>query len=213
MPPLLLALVGWPLLQAALVPEVRPLLSPLPPPPPGTYTVLVVDWGLHTAIVVEQPPGWRLGPPGAETAPFLEVAWGDRRYFSGADRGPGAVLAALFLPSESVLFLAGHPDPPPLAGSVRVLQRQVDGPTLQALATSLVGSLRRDAAGERPPPLPGPAIAGGRFYPALGRYHWSRNCNLWTVRRLRDAGLARHVAGVVLTLQVPPRLRGFRPRH
>ena len=79
MPPLLLALVGWPLLLAALVPEGRPPLAPLPPPPPGSYTVLVVDWGLHTAIVVEQPPGWRLGPPGTETAPFVEVAWGDRR--------------------------------------------------------------------------------------------------------------------------------------
>lgn len=212
MPPLLLALVGWPLLQAALVPEFRDALDHLPPPPPGSYTVLVADWGLHTAIVVEQPPGWSLGPPGAETAPFLEVAWGDRRYFTAADRGPGAVLTALFLPTDSVLFLAGHPDPPPLAGSVRVLERQVDGPTLQALLTSLEGSLPRDPEAGRPPPLPGPAIAGGRFYPALGRYHWSRNCNLWTVRRLRDAGLARHPAGVVLTLQVPPRLRGFRLR-
>jgi hypothetical protein len=210
MPPVLLALVGWPLLLAALVPEVRPPLPPLPPPPPGSYTVLVVDWGLHTAIVVEQPPGWRLGPPGAETAPFVEVAWGDRRYFSGADRSAAAVLAALVLPSDAALLIAGHADPPRLSGSVRVLERQVDGPTLQALATSLEGSLRRDAAGERPVPLPGSPIAGARFYPALGRYHWSRNCNLWTVRRLRDAGLARHPAGVVLTPQVPARLRGFR---
>ncbi|MEX1323046.1 MAG: DUF2459 domain-containing protein [Synechococcaceae cyanobacterium] len=213
MPPLLLALLGWSLLRATLVPEPRAGLAPLPAPPPDNYTVLVADWGLHTAIVVEQPPGWRLGPPGAEAAPFLEVAWGDRRYFSAADRGPGAVLAALFLPTDSVLFLAGHPDPPLLAGSVRVLERQVDGPTLQALLTSLEGSLRRNPAGGRSTPLPDQGTAGGRFYPAHGSYHWSRNCNLWTVRRLRQAGLARHPAGVLFTAQVPLRLRGFRPRR
>ena len=206
----LLELVGRPLLHAAVVPEPRAPLVRLPQPPAGRYTVLVVDWGHHTAIVVQQPPGWRLGPPGAEAAPFLEFAWGDRRYFHGGERGPQALVAALFLPTDSVLFLAGHPDPPRLAGTVAVWERQVEAPTLRALLTALERSARRDRDGERLPALPRRPGQGGRFVPAHGTYLWTRNCNGWTVGRLQEAGLATGATGVLVAAQVPGRLRGFR---
>ncbi|MCP9860850.1 MULTISPECIES: DUF2459 domain-containing protein [unclassified Cyanobium] len=208
---LLLELVGRPLLQPIARPEPRAQLAPLPLPPAGPYTVLVADWGHHTSIVVQQPPGWRLGPPGAEAAPFVEVAWGDRRYFHGADRSPQALAAALFLPTDSVLFLAGHPDPPRLQGTVAVWQRQVEAPTLQALLTALERSAQRTPAGERRAPLPSRPDHGGRFVHAHGAYLWTRNCNWWTVQRLREAGLATDPTGVVVAAQVPGRLRGFRP--
>lgn len=209
--PLLLELVGRPLLHAVVVPEPRAPLVRLPQPPAGRYTVLVADWGHHTAIVVQQPPGWRLGPPGAEPAPFLEVAWGDRRYFHGGERSPQAVVAALFLPTDSVIFLAGHPDPPRLAGTVALWERQVDAPTLGALLSALERSARRDRDGERLPPLPPRPGQRGRFFPAHAAYLWSRNCNWWTVQRLREAGLASAPTGVVVAAQVPGRLRGFQP--
>jgi hypothetical protein len=188
-----------------------PLAEAVPLPPDGSYRVLVVDWGLHTAIVAQQPPGWRLGPPGAEAAPFLEAAWGDRRYYGEAERHPVAVAAALFLPTESVLFLAAHPDPPRLQGARRVLERRVDAPTLQALLTSLERRFRRGPEGSRAAPLPWPAGGSARFFPAKSTYLWNRNCNWWTVRRLGDAGLAHSAWGVLLPLQVPGRLIGFRP--
>ena len=209
--PVLLELVAWPMLQAAVVPEPRAPRVRLPQPPAGSYTVLVADWGHHTAIVVQQPPGWRLGPPGAEAAPFLEVGWGDRRYFHGGERSPQTLVAALFLPTDSVLFLAGHPDPPRLAGTVAVRERQVDAPTLRALLSALEGSARRYRDGARLPPLPPRPGQRGRFFPARGAYLWSRNCNWWTVRRLGEAGLDSDPTGVVVAPQVPGRLRGFRP--
>jgi len=206
-------MVGGPLLYAAVQPEPRAALAPLPLPPPGRYSVLVADWGLHTAIVLEQPPGWRLGPPGAEAAPFLEVAWGDRRYYAAGDRRPHAVAATLFLPTDAVLFLAGHPDPPRLAGAARVYERQVDAPTLQALLTSLERSQRRSPGGGRPHPLPPPAGRAARFLPALGTYLWTRNCNWWTLQRLNDAGLATPPVGVLFSRQVPAHLQGFSLRR
>lgn len=210
---ILLALVGWPLLHAAVQSEPRARLpAPLPLPPPGSYAVLVADWGLHSAIVVEQPPGWRLGPPGAEAAPFLEIAWGDRRYYAAGDRRPQAVAAALFLPTEAALFLAGHPDPPLLKGAVRVHERRVDAPTLHALLTSLERSLPRRPAGGRPDPLPLPAGRTARFLPAHGAYLWTRNCNWWTLQRLSDAGLAAPPLGVLFSRQVPAHLQGFQQR-
>jgi hypothetical protein len=207
----LLELVGRPWLHAAVVPEPRAPLVRLSQPPPGRYRVLVADWGHHTSIVLQQPPGWRLGPPGAEAAPFLEFAWGDRRYFHGGERGPLALVGALFLPTDAVLFLAGHPDPPRLSGAVAAWERQVEAPTLQALLGALERSARRDRDGGRLPALPWRPGQGGRFVPAHGTYLWTRNCNGWTVGRLQEAGLATGATGVVLASQVPGRLLGFRP--
>lgn len=199
------------LLLLALPLAVRAAPLPLAQPPSGSYRVLVVDWGLHTAIVVEQPPGWRLGPPGAEAAPFLELAWGDRRYYAEGQRRPDAVAATLLLPTASVLFLAAHPDPPRLRGARRVLARQVDGPTLHRLLSGLEASVRRAPSGGRADPLPQPVAGAARFFPAEGPYLWHRNCNWWTVRRLGEAGLAGPAWGVLLPLQVTARLRGFDP--
>jgi len=202
-------MVGFPPCYAILTPEERPRLPSLPLPPTGTYRVLVVDWGYHTAIVVQQPPGWRLGPPGAEDALFLEYAWGDRRFYLESDYRPHALFATLFLPTEAVLYLRGHPDPPSLGGAEAVFSRIVDAATLRALLGELEGAVRRGAAGARWPPYAPAAGYPGRFYPAHGAYLWARDCNWWTVARLARVGLADGPAGVVFTTQVAGRLREF----
>lgn len=202
----------FPPLFAALVPERRPALPPLPVPPPGTYRVLVADWGYHTAVVVEQPPGWRLGPAGEESARFLEYAWGDRRFYLESDYRPHALLGTLFLPTASVVYLDGHADPPPLGGAEAVWARSVDASTLHALLAELERSVRHVSGGARVPAYPAAAGYGGRFYPAHGTYLWARDCNWWTVARLAAVGLASGPVGVVFTPQVPGRLRGFARR-
>jgi hypothetical protein len=201
----------FPILYAAFTPEHRPATEQLPAPPPGAYRVFVVDWGYHTAIVVEQPRGWRLGPPGEEAAAFLEYAWGDRRFYLDSDFRPHAVFATLFLPTESVLYLDGRPDSASATRGARVtMERTIDADTLRALLTELDRSARRASDGSRMPPYPPAAGYSGRFYPAYGDYLWTRNCNWWTVARLGAVGLAGRAAGVVLTAQVPRRLHGFR---
>ena len=200
--------LGFPPLYAAVVREVRPALT-LPVPPAASYRVFVVDWGYHTAIIIEQPRGWRLGPPGEETAPFVEYAWGDRRFYLESDFRPHVLFATLVLPTETVLYVDGRPDPPRLGGAEAVLTRTIDAPALHALITELERSARRAADGAREAPLPPAAGYGGRFYPAHGVYLWARDCNWWTVARLAGAGLADGGAGVLFTTQVPGRLRGF----
>jgi len=202
--------IVFPIVYAAFTPEHRPATEQLPVPAPGAYRVFVVDWGYHTAIIVEQPRGWRLGPPGEEAAAFLEYAWGDRRFYLDSDFRPHAVFATLFLPTESVLYLDGRADPPSTRGARVTMERTIDADTLRALLTELDRSARRASDGSRMPPYPPAAGYSGRFYPAYGDYLWTRNCNWWTVARLRTVGLAGRAAGVVLTAQVPGRLRGFR---
>jgi uncharacterized protein DUF2459 len=201
--------IVFPTVYAAVTPERLPATEQLPAPAPGAYHVFVVDWGYHTAIVVEQPRSWRLGPPGKEAAAFLEYAWGDRRFYLESDFRPHAVFATLFLPTESVLYLDGRPDPPSTRGARATMERTIDADTLRALLTELDRSVRRTSDGSRMSPYPPAAGYSGRFYPAYGEYLWTRNCNWWTVARLGTVGLAGRAAGVVLTAQVPGRLHGF----
>ncbi len=205
---LLFALL-FPPLYVLFVPEQRGADLALPLPPTGTYRVFVADLGYHTAIIVEQPRGLRLGPPGEEAAPFLEYAWGDRRFYLQSDFRPHALFATLVLPTESVLYIDGR-DAPPHAGTMRnILERTVDAMTLHRLLTELERSARRNRSGARQSPFaPAPGYRG-RFYPAHGAYLWTRDCNWWTVARLAEAGLAGAPAAVFITRQVPGRLRGF----
>ena len=181
-------------------------------PPPATdgdrYRVLVANWGYHTAIILEQPPGWALGPPGEETARFVEFAWGDRRYYMESNYWPHAVFATLILPTASVTYVDGR-DAPPARGFRALYAREVSAAELRALASELESSIRHDAAGARAPafaPVPG---YPGRFLPGVGSYLWWINCNRWTVDRLSAAGLAESGRGVIFSGDVASRLAGF----
>ena len=209
---LLFALL-FPLAYALVVPEERGAEVAVPVVPPGRYRVHVADWGYHTAIVLEQPPGWSMGPTGEERAPFLEYAWGDRRFFMESDYRPHAVFATVALPTASVLYLDGRPDPPSLEGARAVYSRTVDAPTLHRLIRELERTFRRTLDGARLAAHPAAPGYGGRFYPARGRYLWTRNCNWWTVKRLAAAAMAGDDAGVILSGQVAGRLREFEPER
>ncbi len=202
----------FPLLYDALAPTPAPPPVRLGEPPAGRYTIRVANWGYHTSIVLPQPPGWTLGPPGRERAPYVEYAWGDRGFYRDSDFRPHAVFATLVLPTPSVAYVAGRATPPAARDGARaVYAREVDGRGLRALAAELERTIRHDAAGRRAPPDDPVAGYPGRFYDAYGSYLWTRDCNRWTVDRLAAAGLARPGGLVVLAGQVAGRLRGFRP--
>ena len=214
---LVLCVVGAVIAFALLFPVAYALIvtveqGPAPvvaPVPDGTYHVYVVDWGYHTAIVVPQPIGFALGPPGNERAPYLEYAWGDKRFYMESDFNPWSVFATLVLPTASVLYLEGHSNPPSFAGARGVYVRDVNATTLRALFVELERTIERERDGERSPAYAEHEGYRGRFYPAHGRYLWTRDCNWWTVQRLRATGLAGNSAGVVLSRQVAGRLRAF----
>ena len=198
-----------PLLHAALVRDDRPALRVrLADPPPGTYTVHVADWGYHSAVIVPQVAGWRLGPAGRETAAFVEYAWGDRAFYRDSDFRPHALYATLALPTPSVAYVEGH-DAPPVRGPRALYARQVDAATLRALVTELERSVRQDATGRRVGASAPVRGYRGRFHDAHGAYSWAHDCNHWTVARLAAVGLATSPRGVVLSGQVAGRIIGF----
>ena len=194
----------------ALTADEQPVVRiAMPAPDRAAYQVYVVAWSYHTAIILEQPRGWTLGPRGEERAPFVEYAWGDRRFYMESNFWPHAVFAALFLPTASVTYVAGRSRPP--AGGFRSMHvRTVSGAELMAIAVELEASIARAADGTRQPPYAPVADYSGRFYPGVGRYLWWTDCNRWTVDRLAATGLARAGRGVIFSAQVAPRLIGFR---
>jgi len=210
---LLLLLAILPSLYACVSSAPPPAVT-LPGPPPAsaspTVPLYVADWGYHSAIIVPQPAGWELGPPGEETAPFLEYAWGDRRFYMENNFWPHSVFATLFLPTRTVTYVDGWPGAPAMDDKPRALYTR--GITVEQWATLLQELERwipRDAAGVRPPAFPAVKGYEGRFYPGYGTYFWWMDCNRWTVERLQAAGLAGSGRGVVFSGQIAPRLRGF----
>ena len=212
---------GW-LFRVALalivfLPPIVVSISPDPPlavavaaAPAGTYRVYVADWGYHTSIILQQPPTWRLGSLGSETAPFVEFAWGDRRFYMESNYRPDALFAALFLPTEAVAYVANWNSDPARTARARALYlRDVDALELATLAAVLEGTIRHSVSGERAAAFPAISGYAGRFYPAHGRYLWFTDCNRWTVERLASAGLAHGGAGVIFSGQVASHLIGF----
>lgn len=198
----------FPPLYALFVPERLPALVGLPSVADRAYQVAVVDWGYHTAIIIEQPREWRLGPPDMEVAPFVEYAWGDRRFYLESDFRPQVLFATLFLPTEAVLYVQGRSELPRAGGPERMVVRTVGATALHQLVAHLERYAQRDSAGARLAPFAPTAGYRGRFYPAHGRYLWSRDCNWWTVAQLARAGLANEARGVLFTPQVFTRLQG-----
>ena len=104
----------------------------------------VADWGYHTSIIVEQPRGWTLGPPGKERASFLEYSWGDKLFYMESDYRPHAVFATLVLPTPTVAYLDGWADPPDFRGARAVYARTIDAATvLRSPVPECLASLSR----------------------------------------------------------------------
>ncbi len=204
----ILLLLGPPL-WVELADAERPTVAVTAPEPERErHRVFVADWGYHTAIIIEQPRGWMLGPPGEEASPFVEFAWGDRRFYMESNYWPHSVFATLVLPTASVTYVDGRAAPP-TRGFRSLHVREVSSAELRVLATELEASIRPDPRGERAPAFTTVAGYPGRFFPGTGSYLWWANCNRWTVDRLAAAGLADGGRGVIFSGDVAGRLSGF----
>ena len=216
-----LALFGLPPLYVRVAtPAPGPVqLSPLPTATTTgnsqaetSYRVYVAGWNYHTSIIVQQPKGWRLGPPGNESAPFVEYGWGDRRFFMERNYWPHALFITLFMPSASVVYIHGREQPPTWRQGVRELYaRTVKPQQMHALVRQLEQALHRTAAGQRIEPHPQAAGSSDHFYPGREFYIFWADCNRWTVSQLQAVNLAGSNTLVFFDKQVAGRLRGFTP--
>jgi hypothetical protein len=201
-------LLPWAYVELFTAPPGAVDLVPLSPD--TRVRVYVVGWGYHTSIVVARPAEWRIGPEGAEDAPFVEYGWGDRSFMMESDYRPHSVFAALLLPTESVSYVCALRAPPSENPYAReVYTREIDAREATLLVTALEREMARPASGARPAAFPPVPEYLGRFYPARDYYIFWNDCNAWTVRMLASAGIGTSPAFVFGEWQVSGRLIGF----
>lgn len=151
--------------------------------------------GWHTSIIVPRAEIAAAWPKGVAARTFaqydyLEIGWGDRKFYTSPKPNVGMALDAVFSPGPSVLHIVGLNSPIQRALAWSELIR-VPCTTRQmaSLCRALDNSFDRDARDY--------AIALGRglygetsrFYSARGRYYLFNTCETWTARMMRAGGL------------------------
>jgi uncharacterized protein (TIGR02117 family) len=184
----LILLVAWGLLLATRCHLPRQTVDATPD---STSAVYVVKHGRHAGIAVrraEVPDDRWPVLDDFPNARYLEVGWGEARYYPGRSRGVWGVLRAGLWPTSSVLHVV------PIDGAVldrfpkqAVIRVPVGEAELDALLAFVAESFAVDSTGRAPVAAPG-YYADSRFYRSPLPYHVFNNCNHWAAAALEAAG-------------------------
>jgi len=139
-------------------------------------TLYVVSHGWHSGIVVERAdlvarlPSLEIGQ-----GRYVEVGWGEERFYQARETTVGMALGAVLRSNPSVLQVVPFADPPRryFAGSeVRELRTDDAGyaAALDFIAASFTPGLER---------LGRSLYGEGWFYRARGSFHLFNTCNSW----------------------------------
>jgi uncharacterized protein (TIGR02117 family) len=183
---ILLALVGWGLLLAARCHLPRQTTTPSPD---STSAIYVVRHGWHAGIALRRADLSADAWPVLDAFPearYLEVGWGEKRYYPGHTRGVWGALRAGAWPTSSVLHIV------PIARSVpasfpknTIARVPVDATELAALTRYVAESFATDADTL----AAGPGLyPDSQFYRSGLTYHVFNNCNHWAAGALEAAG-------------------------
>jgi uncharacterized protein (TIGR02117 family) len=155
----------------------------------------------HTSIIVPRaaiPPGaW---PPGVVERDFagcryLELGWGDRKFYPCPKPTVWMVFDALFVPGPSVLHVVGHSGPLADAHTWNSLLRvPCTRQELAEVCRLLGASFERDAQGRAHSMGTGLYGRKSQFYFAEGLYWGGNSCNKWTAQIMRAGGLPANLS-------------------
>ena len=157
----------------------------------STSAIYVVQHGWHAGIAVRRadlPEGrWPI-LDAFPNAAYLEVGWGEARYYPGTSRGVWGTLRAGGWPTGSVVHVVpidrAVPERFPGQTVVRV---PVGEAALDALTSFVAASFAVDSTGQATAAAPG-YYADSRFYASPLPYHVFNNCNHWAAAALEAAG-------------------------
>jgi len=155
--------------------------------------IYLVSHGTHTTIVLHRadiPDNiWpKLGNfPDME---YLEVGWGDMNLYQMPDPIPlEFFLKAALLPTASVLHIDVFNDHvPAYFPNYEIIKIELSSAGFERLSRTIASSFALDKAGNTTSLSPG-RYGKSRFYLSRETYHLFNNCNVWTARALRTAGL------------------------
>jgi len=154
-------------------------------------TVYAVNHGKHVGLVIDAADLAMalsaLADPLREEE-YVEIGWGDLRYYQAEKKNLAMSLSALFLPTAAVLHVSAFRGPPELYFSdLEVIALRVEQADYPALLSHVVDSFSRGEEGD--PILTGPGLYGKSwFYRAEGAFHACNTCNTWMARGLAKTG-------------------------
>lgn len=120
---------------------------------------------------------------------YLEIGWGDSAYYSNPDPGSGITVKAAIFPTPGILHITGINDNLDHRFQFyRVLQFTIQRNELwhlvQFISKEFVYTTNR-----RPIKIGQGIFHNSYFYRANSRYTVFKNCNTWTARALKQAGI------------------------
>lgn len=154
-------------------------------------SIYVVVHGWHAGVAIAREDISSTVWPEASDFPgadHIEAGWGDRDYYPARKFRLSFALRALFVPTPSVLHLAGIRGPVACFPARDVVELRVAPATVERLVAYVARSHARDEAGAGIVVAAG-LYGGGRFYLSKESYHLFRTSNVWLARGLREAGV------------------------
>ncbi|MBK19043.1 MAG: hypothetical protein CMM52_09450 [Rhodospirillaceae bacterium] len=130
-------------------------------------------------------------------AKFLEIGWGDARFYRAKEVTVSMALNALFRPTESIVHIAGFDRPVekffPNSGVYKI---ELSRPKFDEVSRFIHRSIERenlDIARNSGTGRYGKSF----FYKGIGSYHLFRTCNTWAAQALHIGGIEISVSGTI----------------
>lgn len=158
-----------------------------------TLSIYVIRHAWHTGIAIA---GEHLGPELGflddhfATANWYEIGWGDRRFYQADETTVGLTLQAAMWPTDSVLHVTALPEKPDTYFSNnRVIEIAVGQSGHERMVSAIAEYFERNQKDDAI--VSGDGLYGeSLFFEATGNFHVFNNCNTWTARLLKRAGVS-----------------------
>jgi len=155
-------------------------------------TVFIVSHGWHTGIVIPNKMIATRLPELSQrfnSAPFIEIGWGDKGFYQSEQITIGLALQAMFWSPGSVIHAVAVPDTPERYFSTsEVIALSITEAQTTSLTEFLANSFARDAQNNIIPSRPG-IYGDSQFYEGEGYYYLLNTCNKWTAKALKSTGI------------------------
>jgi len=157
----------------------------------ATRAFYVVSHGWHTGIVVNRRDLIEVVPPledNFSSGEYLEIGWGDERFYQAPTVSLGIVFQAIFWPTPTVLHIVKVPyNPQRYFSKSEVVEVSVPQTGYEKLLAFVAGSFGR-TAGNGVIKL-GPGLYGNSwFYRAEGDFSAFNTCNTWVAKSIETTG-------------------------
>lgn len=164
------------------------------------HEIFVLQAGWHTGIVMRtaeiSPDDWP-EVTGYRKSIFVDIGWGDERFYQADGNPPGLAARAALIPTSSVIHIVPFSIAPSgLYGQGSRVKRILATPgQFSALSRIIAQSFERDMDGQ--PIKSNLREDSHNFFKSRDKYHLFNTCNTWVVRCLQQAGFNVSPAGVI----------------